>query len=58
MAAIDDYNTAIGNLQTAVQAIIDKVTGLIAQVADDPALAAAAVAVQGEADKINAAVNG
>lgn len=53
MAALDDLNASIGNLNTAVQ-------GAVAKLGDsnqDPGITAAAQAVQAAVDTLNAAVN-
>lgn len=54
MAAIDDLNVSAGNLTTAVQGVSDRVAALEASAgANDPAIAAAASAVQSAADTLN-----
>ena len=54
MAAIDDLNTAIGNLTTAVQALIDKVGATPAGTPDAP-IEAAVTAINDLAAKTVAA---
>lgn len=59
LAAIDDLNNSVTNLQAADTAIEAKVDTLTAEVANagaanDPAIAAAAQAVQAVADQLNA----
>ena len=55
MAAIDDLNTAVAALETAVTAAVTKMQGLEAQVAAQPDLAPAIAAVNAAAATLTAA---
>lgn len=52
LAAIDDLNTNLANVGTAIDALTARIAAL--QTANDPAVEAAAQLAQGFADKINA----
>jgi hypothetical protein len=52
MAAIDDLNTAVTNVQASATTAVNM---LEAQTTNDPAIATAAAAVQAVADQLNAA---
>lgn len=58
MAAIDDANTALTNLQTAAQAIVTKLGEAVAGAGVPEAdVANLATGIQAVADQLNAAVN-
>lgn len=52
MAAIDDANTALTNLQTSATTIVDK----LGQVNQDPAISTLATGIQAVADQLTNAV--
>jgi hypothetical protein len=54
MAAIDDLSTSVASLNTAVAGVGDRVAALVAsEAAKDPAISAAAAAVQSAVDTLN-----